>query len=71
MGLADAPFAYRLVQDGTVRVSRGGRVVVVVGGVQAVRLRADLDKAYSFEDEQQLLARVTGNYRRGNEKRSK
>lgn len=71
MGLMDDPFTYQLVQGGTVRVSRGGRVVVIVGGTRAARLRTDLQQASSPEDEQLLLARITGNYRRGNERHSK
>ena len=67
-GLADDPFDYQLTKSGQVRVSRGGREVVVVGGRNAERLATQL--ASADEDQvQHLLARATGNYRRGNEKR--
>ena len=68
MGLEEDPFDWRVTKDGQVLVSRGGRVVVTVRGTAAERLRGKLDRA--GEDEaQQLLARATGNYKRGNERR--
>lgn len=68
MGLEDDPFSYDVTKSGLVRISRGGRVVVTVGGARASRLIAELGR--DDETDQQLLARVTGNYRRGNERRS-
>lgn len=68
MGLDDDPFQWQLTADGKVLVSRGGRLVVTVSAARAARLRRVLEGG----DEgaiQQALARVTGNYRRGNERR--
>lgn len=62
------PFAWRVTADTKVLVSRGGRQVVVVAGARAARLAARLETA-GEEQAQQLLARATGNYKRGNEKR--
>ncbi|SKC52279.1 hypothetical protein [Krasilnikoviella flava] len=67
MGLEDDPFDHRVTKDGTVLVSRGGRLVVTVAGARAARLVALLGRDPAID--QELLARVTGNYRRGNEKR--
>lgn len=67
------PFDHQVTQDGRVRVSRGGRVVVTVAGATAHRLAAALERAEERGDDtevQLLLARATGNYRRGNEKRA-
>ena len=61
------PFDYRITKDGKVLVSRGGKHVVTVAGAQAARLVPLL--GVDDETDQQLLARATGNYRRGNEKR--
>ncbi|TPW72976.1 hypothetical protein [Schumannella sp. 10F1B-5-1] len=66
--LAADPFSWQVTRAGVVRILRGGREVVVVGGPRAERLRAQLDRA-SEQEAQQLLARATGNYRRGNERR--
>jgi len=65
-------FDHHVIKDGRVRVARGGRVVVTVAGTVAARLAAALAAAEGRGDEhevQLLLARATGNYRRGNEKR--
>ncbi len=68
MSLADDPFDWRTTKDGQVLVSRGGRVVTTVRGSAAGRLLGRLAAA-SDDEAQQLLARVTGNYKRGNERR--
>lgn len=67
------PFTAQVTADGRVRVARGGRVVVTVAGAAAARLVAALERAEERGDEREvqvLLARATGNYRRGNERRS-
>lgn len=66
MGLDDDPFAYRITKDGRILISRGNRLVVTVAGAQAERLAAALGR--DDDEDQQLLARATGNYRRGNER---
>ena len=54
-------------KSGEVAIARDGRVVTVVRGLAAERLTARLTSA-SDEQVQHLLARATGNYRRGNER---
>ena len=66
MGLDDDPFSYRITKDGRVLVSRGGRQIVTVAGTAAERLIGMLGA--DDDADQQLLARATGNYRRGNER---
>jgi hypothetical protein len=67
VGLEDNPFDWRVTRDGQVLVSRGGRVVTTLRGAAAERLIGKLHGA--DEDEaQHLLARATGNYKRGNER---
>lgn len=65
-GLAEDPFDYAITKSGDVRVSRGGREIVVVRGSAARKLSARLGQ--SDERDQHLLARITGNYKRGNER---
>ncbi|HET9139662.1 hypothetical protein [Actinophytocola sp.] len=67
MGLEDDPFDWRVTKDGQVLVSRGGRVVTTVRGAAAARLLGRLETA-DADGVQQALARVTGNYKRGNER---
>ena len=70
--MPDDPFDYRVTQSGLVLIGRGGRQVVTVAGARAARLIATLDSAEANGDEdaaQLALAKVTGNYKRGNERR--
>lgn len=66
--LVDDPFDYRETKAGEIMISRGGRIVQTLGGAAAARLL----KALTTADERQsqlLLAKSTGNYKRGNESR--
>lgn len=66
--MLEDPFSYQVTKAGQVLVSRGGRQVAVVAGAKAIRLIALLSSADA--DEIQLaLAKATGNYKRGNERR--
>ncbi|TVR21368.1 MAG: hypothetical protein EA387_10385 [Nitriliruptor sp.] len=67
MGLVDDPFSWQIAKDGRVLVFRDGRQVAVIAGAQADGLRLKL--ANGPDEAQHALARVTGNYRRGNERR--
>ena len=60
------PFTFRVTKAGQVLVSRGGRQVVTVSGSAAARLIPLL--GIDDDTDQDLLARTTGNYRRGNER---
>ena len=66
-GLDDRPFSYRVTKDRRVLVSYRARQVTVVAGKAAERLISALETA-DDEAMQQLLARVTGNFKRGNER---
>jgi hypothetical protein len=63
------PFTWRVTADSKVLVSRGGTQVVVVAGARGAKLAAQLGTA-DGDHAQQLLARATGNYKRGNETRA-
>ncbi|WP_250445242.1 hypothetical protein [Actinotalea sp. C106] len=59
-------FSYRDRKDGTVVVLRDGAAVTVLRGGRAAQF---LDEVAGDEDHaQQVMARWTGNYRRGNER---
>jgi hypothetical protein len=57
-------FAYTTRGDGEVAISRHGRVVTVLRGDAARRFLAQAQAG----DPQAVMARATGNYRRGNER---
>ena len=63
----EVPFSYRITAAGQVLGSREGRQVATVAGSAAAKLveRLGMDP----ERDQLLLARATGNYKRGNERR--
>jgi len=62
------PFTFHVTKAGQILVAREGRLVVTLSGASATRLipLLGLDDA----TDQDLLARATGNYRRGNERSS-
>lgn len=64
---SDMAFTYRETKSGDVFILRGGRVVTTLRDDMALGFLADVAGA-SFEAEQQIMARITGNYKRGNER---
>lgn len=62
-------FSWSATKDGSIRVERDGRQVSVIGGAAARRLRGRLERAADEAERQSLLAKATGNYKRGNERR--
>lgn len=66
--LHDQPFSYRAQKDGTVRIAYHGKVVTTLAEKEAARFLARADGA-APEAMQLLMAKATGNFKRGNEKR--
>jgi hypothetical protein len=60
-------FAWTSTKDGRVRISWRGTVVTTLAGERATRFLEQVERA-DDEAEQLLLARVTGNFKRGNER---
>jgi len=63
----DLGFSFRTAKDRTVTIFRGGRAVTVLRGASAQRFLVKAQVA-SVAAQQQLMARATGNYKRGNER---
>jgi hypothetical protein len=61
-------FSWSATKDGRVRIAREGRQVTTLAGDDARRFLSRVEGA-SPDAAQQLMARATGNYRRGNERR--
>jgi hypothetical protein len=59
-------FAYES-RGGDVVITHHGRRATVLRGAAAARFLADVED----DDAQELMARITGNYRRGNERTAK
>ena len=66
-GLVSA-FTALVTRDERVLVTREGRTVAVLAGASATRLARGLARSPDERARQLLLARATGNYRRGNER---
>lgn len=54
-------------RGGEVVITHHGRRATVLRGAAAARFLADVEDS-GHDDAQELMARVTGNYRRGNER---
>jgi len=66
-GDGDLGFAWRPAKDGAVTIVRKGRMVTVLRGAAAGDFLAEVQGAAPGAA-QQLMARATGNYKRGNER---
>jgi hypothetical protein len=66
-GGSDLGFAYRARKNGDVEILRHGRVVSTLRGNDAADFLSEVEAGDAGEA-QQVMARVTGNYKRGNER---
>lgn len=66
--LADEPFSYRARADGTFVISYHAAPVTILRGRAAQRFAVRIAEADAAAA-QQLMARATGNFKRGNERR--
>lgn len=64
MGSSPEGFSYAVRADGSVRILHRGQVAATLRGRRA----ADFLEDVAGGDDQLLMARMTGNYRRGNER---
>ena len=68
--LDEEVFTYRITKDKKVFISYEGRQVTVLSGKKAEGFIADISGAEG-KDAQLILAKITGNFKRGNERDSK
>ena len=61
-------FSAVITRDERVLVSHDGRQVVALAGGDARKVIRKLEAAATEEDEQMVLAKATGNFKRGNER---
>lgn len=69
--LEEEQFTYKVTKDGNLFVYWHGKEVRTYTGFKAAQIIEDLNSATSTRDTQFALARVTGNFKRGNEKLAK
>ncbi|MBP6530475.1 MAG: hypothetical protein KA260_10165 [Burkholderiales bacterium] len=63
----DLGFTYRSRKTGEIQVLHHGKVAATLRGTDAVDFVAEVEHG-DAADAQQLMARLTGNYKRGNER---
>ena len=67
--LSEEPFAYQATKNGTVVISYRGKQIKIVKDKEAERLIARIKAVEdNITEVQLLLAKITGNFKRGNEK---
>ncbi len=69
-GMDQEQFSYRITKGRKVFIEWRGRTVAVLKGRQAEKLIGELPRM-NREQEQLALAKVTGNFKRGNERRGR
>jgi hypothetical protein len=67
MDESDLGFSYRQSKSGDVSIDRQGRSVTTLRGKAAIDFIDEVE-GLEHSEQQQLMARVTGNYKRGNER---
>lgn len=68
--LDEQPFDYRVFKDGKLHISWNNKTVLILKGKKSEELLKKLEGA-DDKDIQLALAKVTGNFKRGNERISK
>lgn len=67
MGAPPEGFDWQELPDGSIRVTHHGKPATTLRGGRAAEFLADVEE----DDPQELMARLTGNYKRGNERMGK
>jgi len=65
--LDEEPFEYRKLKDNKVQIYWNNKPVLLLKGTEALKLLTKLENSDSKRT-QLLLAKITGNFKRGNEK---
>ena len=67
--LSEEPFSYQMTKKGTVIINYEGKQVKIVKGKEAEHLLSKIKEVDNDRTKVQLLlAKITGNFKRGNEK---
>ncbi|WP_010093875.1 hypothetical protein [Ornithinibacillus scapharcae] len=67
--LDEAPFSYRVLKDGSVFLYYFGKQVKILKGKEATKFLDKMKMASDEKELQLLMAKVTGNFKRGNERK--
>lgn len=67
--LGDEPFNYRVTKDNTVFLDYNGRQVKILNGTEAEKFLKRIRAADNITGAQLIMAKITGNFKRGNEQK--
>jgi hypothetical protein len=68
--LGDEPFQFRVTKDQTVFLDYYGKQVKILKGKEAEKFLKRMNLAENATEEQLVMAKITGNFKRGNERTS-
>lgn len=71
MGGRAEGFAWQELPDGSVRITHHGKPATTLRGARATEFTTDVGSGPGDDAGQELMARLTGNYKRGNERTAK
>jgi hypothetical protein len=66
--LDEEVFTYRITKNNTVFIDYNGKQVTILKGKEAEKIMNRINQATSEKEIQLILAKVTGNFKRGNER---
>lgn len=66
--LDDSPFSYRVSKNNIVFVDFNGKLVKTIKGKEAEKILSKINAAGNEKEVQLILAKITGNFKRGNER---
>ncbi|MGE6489523.1 hypothetical protein [Paenisporosarcina sp. NPDC076898] len=69
--LDEEVFSYRVSKNNSVFINFKGKEIKIVKGKEAERLLSKIQESETDKEIQLALAKITGNFKRGNEKDSK
>ncbi|MFJ5768382.1 hypothetical protein [Psychrobacillus sp. NPDC093180] len=67
--LDEKPFSYQITKDDTVFILFHGKRVKTLKGKEAEKFLERIEEAADKKEEQLVIAKITGNFKRGNERR--
>lgn len=68
--MSDLGFVWTEARQGEVTITHNGTPATTLRGDKAIQFLDEIDQL-DDDSQQQLMARLTGNYKRGNERRAK
>ncbi|MEK3980988.1 hypothetical protein MKY37_18415 [Psychrobacillus sp. FSL K6-2836] len=67
--LDENPFSYKISKDNTVFIEFHGKRVKILKAKEADKFLKRIEEAENDKEQQLILAKITGNFKRGNERK--